>query len=188
MTRFLLVCACAGFVLTGCDGASDSASREKLPTVDTTGGTAATSTAPVATTPAGGTTAGPIDSGNDVTGGYFALDALPAEFSEIDHMLLATIDENAQPSPLNGFIRPKSKSASDYVLVSPTLDGKNLTFTTVAVKGVTYSFTGAFQTVGNFPANPPAHATPVLTGTLTKMKNGAMVAETPVRFEYSAGD
>jgi hypothetical protein len=124
---------------------------------------------------------------HDVTGAYFAMSELPAEFADLEHLSLATIDENAEPAPLNGFLRPKDRDAKDYTLMSPTLDGRNLTFRTVAVDGVHYEFNGAFDVLDNFPANPPSYETAVLTGTLTKLRNGKSVASTPVKFRYEAG-
>jgi hypothetical protein len=123
----------------------------------------------------------------DVFGYYFPQNKLPGAFSEIDHLHLSTIDSNAAPAPLNGFIRPKRRAAKDYKLVSPKLDGKNLTFTTQAVRGISYSFTGAFTKLGNFPADRPEGEV-VLKGRLIKMQNGKKVAETAVSFTYTGGD
>lgn len=124
---------------------------------------------------------------SDVTGAYFPMAPLPREFAELEHLSLATIDENAAPAPLNGFLRPKKSSAPDYKLVSPVIDGHQLTFTTTAVGGVQYAFTGAFAILENFPANPPGYETAVLTGTLKKLRGGTEIAETPVEFRYEAG-
>ena len=124
---------------------------------------------------------------HDVTGSYFAMTDLPAEFAEVDHLLLATIDENANPAPLNGFLRPKGQAAKDYTLVNPTMTGRNLTFTTIAVDGIHYEFTGAFDVLHKFAENPPPYETAVLTGTLTKHRGGKSVASTPVKFRYEAG-
>ena len=115
------------------------------------------------------------------------MDELPAEFAELEHLSLATIDDNAEPAPLNGFLRPKDRDARDYALISPKLEGRNLTFTTAAVDGVHYEFNGAFEVVGNFAAEPPSYETAVLTGTLTKHRGGRSVASTPVKFRYEAG-
>jgi hypothetical protein len=112
---------------------------------------------------------------------------LPDDFSEIEHLSLATIDEQGKPAPLNGFIRPKRRSDSDYTLVNPKLNGNNLTFLTVVVDGVSYSFTGIFQKMDNFSANPPPSDEVILEGTLTKMFEGNVVAVTNVNFTYSAG-
>jgi hypothetical protein len=124
----------------------------------------------------------------DITGAYFAMAPLPAEFAELDHLLLALIDDNGEPAPLNGFLRPKAASAKDYALRNPSLNGKTLTFTTVPVNDVAYAFTGAFTTLDNFAVNTPSYDTAILTGTLTKMRGTQQVASTPVRFRYVAGD
>ena len=123
----------------------------------------------------------------DPTGAYFAMDELPAEFAELEHLSLATIDDKAEPAPLNGFLRPKDREARDYALISPKLEGRSLAFTTEVVDGVHYEFSGAFEVVGNFAAEPPSYETAVLTGTLTKHRGGKSIASTPVKFRYEAG-
>jgi len=195
MNRLFLMSALIGLGVAGCEKSPDSAKQnvEKTVAADTAhsaSGAAAADTAhgnarhdSAATNAASQSTA----TESDVTGGYFAMEKLPAEFSEIDFMGLATIDENAKPAPLNGFLRPKKKSAKDYHLIAPTLSGADLTFTTETINGVSYSFTGTFSTLGNFPENPPATDLAVLKGTLKKMKDGTEVAKTPVSFSYSAG-
>ena len=153
-------------------------------------GTVTTGSSAVSTTTAEATsqTAAPENTeGSDVTGSYFPSSALPAEFAELEHLLLANIDENGAPAPLNGFLRPKVSSAKDYDLVQPVLNGRDLTFTTTPVNGVHYTFNGTFQRLGNFPANPPEYEEVVLTGTLKKFRGGQNVATTPVNFGYQAG-
>lgn len=125
--------------------------------------------------------------GLDPTGAYFSMTELPAEFQELEHLSLATIDENAAPAPLNGFLRPKAKSAGDYKLVTPALSGTSLSFTTTAVNGVHYTFSGAFQRIANFAETPPSYEDVALSGTLTKHRDGQTVATTPVNFRYEAG-
>lgn len=122
----------------------------------------------------------------DPTGPYVPIKPLPSEFG-IDHLLLATIDHNGEPAPLNGFLRPKKSSVKDYILVQPAITGRNLTFTTEAVGGVSYAFTGTFQRVGHFAADPPEYDTVVLSGTLTKLRDGKSIATTPVDFSYQPG-
>lgn len=123
----------------------------------------------------------------DVTGSYFPIDPLPPEFADLEHLLLATIDENAAPAPLNGFLRPKAREANDYMLVKPSIEGKRLTFTTTDNGGVHYAFRGEFEVLANFAENPPSYETTVLAGTLEKIRGGNVVASTPVRFRYEAG-
>jgi hypothetical protein len=71
--------------------------------------------------------------------------------------------------------------------VSPKLTGKNLTFSTTTVNGVSYNFTGTFEKLDNFSANPPPSDEVILKGKLTKMLDGNMVIESDVSFTYSAG-
>ncbi|HYK04765.1 MAG TPA: hypothetical protein VE974_23635 [Thermoanaerobaculia bacterium] len=123
----------------------------------------------------------------DVTGPYFPTAPFSGEFAELDHLLLATIDDSGSPAPLNGFLRPKKDSAEDYELVQPALVGRNLTFTTAAIDGVHYAFNGAFTRLDNFAANTPQPDEVVLSGTLTKLRDGNSIATTPVSFAYQPG-
>ena len=124
----------------------------------------------------------------DVTGAYFPVGDLPEDFSEIQHLALATIDDQSDPAPLNGFLRPKRRSAKDYRLVDVKLVGNELSFSTTRVGRVSYSFKGKFLVLGNFAQNPPAADKVVLQGELLKMiDGGAPVAGTNVSFTYSNG-
>ena len=124
----------------------------------------------------------------DLTGAYFPVGDLPSDFSEIDFLALSTLDDQGNPAPLNGFIRPKRRSAKDYRLVNLTLNSNQISFTTTSVGRVSYSFKGRFEVMGNFPENPPAADRVVLTGELLKIVDGgAPVAGANVSFTYSAG-
>ena len=181
-----MVIACGG-EQTEVTPATPPATESETSTTSTTS-SASTTASPTAAAPAAPPTeTAPPAAGLDPTGAYFAMSDLPAEFNEIEHLSLATIDENAAPAPLNGFLRPKAKSADDYKLINPTLSGTSLTFTTAAVKGVHYTFTGAFQRIGNFAEAPPAYEDVALSGTLTKLRDGQPIATTPVNFRYEAG-
>lgn len=191
MNRLIVACALSCACAAGCAAPAGTNTQNAA-------GPAANNTAAAATTPTGqparnenanaAAQPSPAAAQGDVTGAYFASGNLPAEFSEIEHLSLATIDENGQPAPLNGFIRPKRRSAADYRLINPRLAGRELTFTTGAAGGPwSYSFKGTFARLDNFPENPPDAEEIVLRGTLTKLKDGSVVAETPVNFTYSAG-
>lgn len=188
MNRWVLVFALLGLFAAGCSRASDTATKNanQPPATASPSTTAAHGGQSNKSANANIEKTGKENQG-DVTGAYFAADALPDDFSEIEHLNLATIDEQGNPAPLNGFIRPKRRSAKDYQLINPKLNGKNLTFTTTTVGGVGYSFTGAFEKLDNFSANPPPSDEVVLRGTLTKTQDGQVVAETKVNFTYSAG-
>ena len=159
--------------------------RSATPAADPAPATASSAPATATETAAEPQAAVPAD--HDVTGAYFSIDPLPADFAELEHLSLATIDENAAPAPLNGFLRPKARSAEDYKLVDPTLEGRRLTFVTTAHGGVHYAFDGQFEVLGKFPENPPSYETVVLSGTLRRIRDGQTVASTPVRFRYEAG-
>jgi hypothetical protein len=179
MNRLLLVCALFGVSILGCSFSSNTSNQN--------------SNTPTPAAPSNAQSNNPAsenkakESQGDVTGTYFPAEGLPSEFSELEHLSLATIDANGNPAPLNGFIRPKRRSAKDYQLVAPKMDGRNLTFTTTTVGGVGYSFKGAFEKLDNFSANPPPSDQVILRGVLTKTKDGQLVSETPVSFTYSAG-
>ena len=188
MNRLFLVCALFGLFVVGCSKASDTVT-------DSSNKSAATASPSATSAPAGQPT-GRTDASNtkpetgaqgDVTGAYFVKGTLPGDYSEIEHLSLATIDDQGNPAPLNGFIRPKRRSAKDYKLVNPKLTGKNLTFSTTTVSGVSYSFTGTFEKLADFSANPPPPDEVILRGKLTKLLDGNMVIETDVDFTYSAG-
>ena len=186
--RRLCVAGCVVVLLVaGCGepGRESSAAATAVPAATASSETAEATLTSDATAPE--TVSAEDTGGADVTGSYFPTTPLPAEFAELEHLLLATIDENAAPAPLNGFLRPKASRAKDYLLVQPALSGRNLTFTTAAVNGVHYTFTGAFTRLAHFAADPPPLDEVVLTGTLTKLRDGKQVATTPVSFGYQAG-
>ncbi|HEY0378601.1 MAG TPA: hypothetical protein VGC87_16925 [Pyrinomonadaceae bacterium] len=195
MNRLFWACALFALFLAGC-GKSSNNTNQTANTPPPAGSTIAT------TTP--GAESKDDDDGDeaeksdkeenreedegDVTGAYFPAGPLPAEFSEIEHLSLATVDAQGKAADLNGFIRPREKSARDYKLVDPKLEGKFLTFTTTAVKGVSFSFEGAFERLDDFSKATPATDEVILKGTLTRMEDGEKAALTRVGFIYSAGD
>ena len=63
----------------------------------------------------------------------------------------------------------------------------NFTFTTVALKGVSYSFSGKFLKGGVYSSGILDDETPVLEGTLTKFRNGKKLAEAKLKFVYFGG-
>ena len=75
-----------------------------------------------------------------------------------------------------------SVHSRDYDAASTTLKGSSLSFETLALRGVSYQFAGAFHK-GN--AKDPKIM--VLKGHLTKSLNGKKVAEADVELEYEEG-
>jgi hypothetical protein len=186
MNRLVGVCALCGLFAVGCSTPSNSVKENTNKSATAASPSSTPAAQPTKSTDASHGKESPTTQG-DVTGAYFVKGSLPSDFSEIEHLSLATIDDQGNPAPLNGFIRPKRRSAQDYQLVNPKLNGKNLTFSTKTVNGVSYSFTGNFEKLDNFSANPPASDEVILKGKLTKLLDGNMVNETDVNFTYSAG-
>jgi hypothetical protein len=189
MSHLFLACVLFGLCALGCNDASGGLATEsahKAATPASTTATVAPAGQPERRPDVVAEKTGTAVQG-DVTGAYFVKGTLPKDFSEIEHLSLATIDEEGKPAPLNGFIRPKRRSAKDYQLVNPQLDGKNLTFSTATVGRVSYRFEGAFERLENFPENPPVSDEVILRGQLTKLLDGKIVVEAEVNFTYSAG-
>jgi hypothetical protein len=67
-----------------------------------------------------------------------------------------------------------------------TATSQKLTFTTVALRGVVYSFEGKFLKDGIFKQQDLMDV-PVLEGTLVKIVNGKKAAESKLKFTYFAG-
>lgn len=118
--------------------------------------------------------------------GYYFIEKPSKAFADISEINLAG-DEGLNDKPVfYGLIRMTRKAAKDFILNKPEMDGKNITFTTKAVAGVNYQFSGAFTKLDDFPANPPEGV--ILQGTLTKLKGKTKLAEAKVKFTYSPGD
>lgn len=63
----------------------------------------------------------------------------------------------------------------------------NFTFTTMSIRGVSYSFSGKFLKGGVYASGILDDETPVLEGTLTKFRGGKKVAEANLKFVYFGG-
>jgi hypothetical protein len=122
--------------------------------------------------------------GNDIFG-YYTIDGkVPAAFADISEIHLAGSYGAEQKPPVHGLIRLKKKTAKDFAVNKPTLNGKNISFTTKAVGGISYEFTGTFV---KFPNNEQQEGI-ILRGVLRKFKGKTKIAEANVGFTYEAGD
>lgn len=126
------------------------------------------------------------DSAVDIFG-YYTIDKAVKGFTDISEIHLAGSYGAEQKPPFHGLIRMKAKKAKDFHLLKPTLDGNNLTFSTKSVNGVSYTFSGTFTRLGNFPNERPEGEV-LLTGILTKLKGKTTLASAKVSFIYTAGD
>jgi hypothetical protein len=124
--------------------------------------------------------------------GYYFLEA-PKGFPEIDHLHLSTIDVRKGEMvevPLHGWIRGKAKGKAlpeDFPLVNPVRSGRDFSFTTKAMGGVSYRFKGRFLKLGNFPEERP-EAEVVLRGRLARVQDGKVKVESEIGFSYTGGD
>ncbi|HEX8249715.1 MAG TPA: hypothetical protein VF599_16170 [Pyrinomonadaceae bacterium] len=127
-------------------------------------------------------TAARAQTGNDIFG-YYSIDGkAPAAFADINVIHLAGSYGAEQTPSVHGMIRPKK--GRDFPLLKPVLNGKNISFTTKTVGGISYKFTGTFV---KFPNNEQQEGV-ILRGVLQKFKGKTKIAEANVRFNYDAGD
>jgi hypothetical protein len=105
----------------------------------------------------------------------------PADFSEFD-----SINLNAKRVRYLGPAGLRTRTALHHY---KTLIVKrdNFTFTTMSIRGVSYSFTGKFLKGGVYASGILDDETPVLEGTLTKFRDGKKVAEANLKFVYFGG-
>lgn len=121
--------------------------------------------------------------------GYYYPEDAPTAFGRLEYVELWT----SLPGPAPDFA-PVPKHLFGGVVVarhrykseSVSLDGKVLTFKTVASKNVRYTFSGTFVQSGKFIETPPDGV--VLEGTLEKIVGGKTTAKARLRFTYFAGD
>ena len=119
--------------------------------------------------------------------GYYRFQKVPKAFADISEIHLAGNYGAQQSPPFHGFIRLLKKKSKDFHLLKPTLNQKNLSFSTKSVRGIRYSFSGNFRHLGNFPEERP-NGQILLWGTLTKLKGKIKLAQANVSFIYFAGD
>jgi uncharacterized protein len=114
--------------------------------------------------------------------GYFYAKETPTlGFEDFDHLTLWGKSKKSDRSP-----RPGVYTARGGVYEFRALQNWPFEFTTAAVKGISYSFTGKFRMVCIFEEEVRTHPEEVFAeGQLLKFENGNKVAETPVRFTYS---
>lgn len=122
----------------------------------------------------------------DIGGYYHFAGKAPKGFEDVEWISLAIVDIKGREAKLNGFIRLSRRFRGRLVnfhLVSPSFDENTLTFSTKVVRGIRYQFRGQFLKLENLRDNET-----VLTGHLTKFRNGKKAAECDVNFSYSTGD
>lgn len=124
--------------------------------------------------------------GKDIFGYFYFKGSVSKDFSNIREIHLAGDFGAKEKPPFYGLIRLKAQSAKDFPILKPTGAGKNISFTTKAVGGVSYQFTGAFTRLDLEEKQIPESQV-VLKGKLTKLKNGKQIAEQDASFTYFPG-
>ncbi len=119
---------------------------------------------------------------------YLDLETVPNAFADIDYLQIEThdyghdSDDNPTSSPIapKGFILTKKALRFDRIAIG----GKEITFQTATVKGVSYKFTGSFLTTDYCESDGDM---PDLKGRLIKIKDNKWAAEMVAEFYVSCG-
>ena len=106
----------------------------------------------------------------------------PAEFSDFGGINLNAKRQRRLPSPGLQLV-----NGTTYRFKTLNVKRDNFTFTTMSIRGVSYSFAGKFLKGGVYASGILDDETPVLDGTLTKFRNGKKVAEANLKFVYFGG-
>ena len=106
----------------------------------------------------------------------------PTEFSDFAGINLNAKRLRRLPSPGLQLI-----NGTTYRFKTLNVKRDNFTFTTMSLRGVSYSFAGKFLKGGVYASGILDDQTPVLEGTLTKFRGGKKVAEANLKFVYFGG-
>ena len=106
----------------------------------------------------------------------------PTEFSDFSAINLNAKRLRRLPSP-----GVQLNNGTTYRFKTLTVKRDNFTFTTMTRRGVSYSFAGKFLKGGVYAAGDLDDQTPVVEGTLTKLRDGKKVAEANLKLTYFGG-
>jgi hypothetical protein len=120
----------------------------------------------------------------DPDGSFWLHESTPAptEFSDFGGINLNAKRLRRLPSP--GL---QLNNGTTYRFTTLVVKRDNFTFTTMSIRGVSYSFAGKFLKGGVYASGILDDETPVLEGTLTKFRGGKKVAEANLKFVYFGG-
>lgn len=118
----------------------------------------------------------------DPDGSFWIHEEPPAEFSEVSAINLNA--KRLRRLPAQGL---QVTDGTTYRFKTATVLRNKFTFTTLVLKGVSYSFSGRFLKGGNFAATALNDEVPVMEGTITRYRNGKKVAEAKLKFIYFGG-
>lgn len=126
----------------------------------------------------------------DVFGYFFINGKADKGFTDINYIILGGSGEYgaAAKPPYYGDLVLQDKYKKSFSLLKPALNGKNLSFKTKAVGGISYEFTGVLVKA-DFTEQPSGDdAEKALSGTLNKLQNGKVIAASKVTFRWEVGD
>jgi hypothetical protein len=106
----------------------------------------------------------------------------PTEFSDFSAINLNAKRLRRLPSP-----GVQLNNGTTYRFKTLNVKRDNFTFTTMTLRGVSYSFAGKFLKGGVYASGILEEDTPVLEGTLTKFRDGKKVAEANLKLVYFGG-
>jgi hypothetical protein len=120
----------------------------------------------------------------DPDGSFWLKDGttLPTEFSDFSAINLNAKRLRRLPSP--GL---QLNNGATYRFKTLSVKRDNFTFTTITLRGVSYSFAGKFLKGGIYASGILDDQTPVLEGTLTKFRDGKKVAQANLKLVYFGG-
>ena len=120
----------------------------------------------------------------DPDGSFWLHESTPApnEFSDFSGINLNSKRLRRLPSP--GL---QLNNGATYRFKTLNVKRDNFTFTTMSIRGVSYSFAGKFLKGGVYASGILDDETPVLEGTLIKFRDGKKVAEANLKFVYFGG-
>jgi len=118
----------------------------------------------------------------DPDGSFWIHGQPPNEFSDFGGINLNAKRLRRLPSP-----GVQTNDGTTYRFKTLTVKRDNFTFTTMVVRGVSYSFAGKFLKGGVYGAGDLDDETPVLEGTLTRFRRGKKVAQANLKFVYFGG-
>jgi hypothetical protein len=118
----------------------------------------------------------------DPDGTFWILGDTPPEFKEFSAINLNAKRSRHLPSP--GL---QINNGKTFRFKTLTVKRDNFTFTTMAVGGVSYSFSGKFLKGGVFYTSDLDDTKPALEGTLAKFRAGQKIAEANLKLSYFGG-
>ena len=118
----------------------------------------------------------------DPDGSFWIHGKPPEDFEDF-----SGIDLNSKRNPRLQVAGVDLTNGSHLKFKTLSVTRDRFTFTTVPVRSVSYSFSGRFLKGGVFAAANLDDETPVLEGTLIKLKGGQKIAEAKLKFTYFGG-